>query len=110
MVKTRGALSLQEDDKMDALTGVELGKVMLEGFHAGLNTAKEERKMNVPTMTIGETEQASEVKKLEEENADLKERCRMYEARIEQLGRQAEHNCFTILHFPPLVKEKQRNY
>ena len=44
MVKTRGALSLQEDDKMDALTGVELGKVMLEGFHAGLNTAKEERK------------------------------------------------------------------
>ena len=77
---------------MDALTGVELGKVMLEGFHAGLNTAKEERKMTVPTMTIGQTEQASEVKKLEEENADLKERCRMYEARIEQLSRQAEHN------------------
>ena len=48
--------------------------------------------MNVPTMTIGETEQDNELEKLRKENEELKERCHDYDLRVERLTRQAEHN------------------
>ena len=47
--------------------------------------------MNVPTMTIGETEQDNELMKLREENEGLKEKCHEYDLQIERLTRQAEH-------------------
>ena len=47
--------------------------------------------MNVPTMTIGETEQDNELEKLREENKELKERCHDYDLQVERLTRQAEH-------------------
>ena len=48
--------------------------------------------MNVPTMTIGETEQDNELMKLREENEELKARCADYDLQVERLTRQAEHN------------------
>ena len=48
--------------------------------------------MNVPTMTIGETEQDNELMKLRKENEELKARCADYDLQIERLTRQAEHN------------------
>lgn len=48
--------------------------------------------MNVPTMTIGETEQDNELEKLRKENEELKARCADYNLNIERLTRQAEHN------------------
>lgn len=53
---------------------------------------QEEEQMNVPTMTIGETEQDNELKKLREENEELKARCADYDLQVERLTRQAEHN------------------
>ncbi|MBE6005601.1 MAG: hypothetical protein E7238_00255 [Sarcina sp.] len=47
--------------------------------------------MNVPTMTIGQTEQDNELEKLREENEALKEKCHSYELKIEHLSMQAEH-------------------
>ena len=47
--------------------------------------------MNVPTMTIGETEQDNELEKLRKENEELKERCHDYDLQVERLSRQAEH-------------------
>ena len=48
--------------------------------------------MNVPTMTIGETEQDNELMKLRKENEELKARCADYDLQVECLTRQAEHN------------------
>lgn len=48
--------------------------------------------MNVPTMTIGETEQDNELMKLRKENEELKARCADYDLQVERLTRQAEHN------------------
>ena len=48
--------------------------------------------MNVPTMTIGETEQDNELEKLRKENEELKARCADYDLQVERLTRQAEHN------------------
>ena len=48
--------------------------------------------MNVPTMTIGETEQDNELEKLRKENEELKARCADYDLQGERLTRQAEHN------------------
>lgn len=48
--------------------------------------------MNVPTMTIGETEQDNELEKLRKENEELKARCADYDLQVERLSRQAEHN------------------
>ena len=48
--------------------------------------------MNVPTMTIGETEQDNELEKLQKENKELKERCHDYDLQVERLTRQAEHD------------------
>ena len=48
--------------------------------------------MNVPTMTIGETEQDNELMNLRKENEELKARCADYDLQIERLTRQAEHN------------------
>ena len=53
---------------------------------------QEDDKVNVPTITIGETEQDNELKKLREENEGLKEKCHEYDLQIERLTRQAEHN------------------
>lgn len=47
--------------------------------------------MNVPTMTIGETEHDNELMKLREENEALKEKCHEYDLQIERLTRQTEH-------------------
>lgn len=47
--------------------------------------------MNVPTMTIGETEQDTKLMKLREENEALKEKCHEYDLQIERLTRQTEH-------------------
>ena len=47
--------------------------------------------MNVPTMTIGETEQDNELEKLRKENEELKARCADYDLQVERLTRQAEH-------------------
>ena len=38
--------------------------------------------MNVPTMTIGQTEQDSELMKLRKENGELKARCADYEDKL----------------------------
>ena len=48
--------------------------------------------MNVPTMTIGQTEQDNELEKLQKENEELKARCADYDLQVERLTRQAEHN------------------
>ncbi len=48
--------------------------------------------MNVPTMTIGETEQDNELMNLRKENEELKARCADYDLQVERLTRQAEHN------------------
>lgn len=48
--------------------------------------------MNVPTMTIGETEQDNELMKLRKENEELKEKIHDNELKIERLSMQAEHN------------------
>ena len=48
--------------------------------------------MNVPTMTIGQTEQDNELEKLQKENEELKARCADYDLQVEHLTRQAEHN------------------
>lgn len=48
--------------------------------------------MNVPTMTIGQTEQDNELEKLQKENEELKARCANYDLQVERLTRQAEHN------------------
>lgn len=47
--------------------------------------------MNVPTMTIGETEQDNELMKLREENEALKEKIHNLDLQVERLTRQAEH-------------------
>lgn len=47
--------------------------------------------MNVPTMTIGETEQDNELMNLRKENEELKARCADYDLQVECLTRQAEH-------------------
>ncbi len=47
--------------------------------------------MNVPTMTIGETAQDNELKKLREENEALKEKIHDLDLQVECLTRQAEH-------------------
>ena len=47
--------------------------------------------MNVPTMTIGETEQDNELVKLRKENEALKEKCHEYDLQVERLTRQVEH-------------------
>ena len=47
--------------------------------------------MNIPTMTIGETEQDNELEKLRKENEELKARCADYDLQVERLSRQAEH-------------------
>ena len=48
--------------------------------------------MNVPTMTIGQTEQDNELMKLREENEGLKEKIHDLDLQIERLTRQAEHD------------------
>lgn len=48
--------------------------------------------MNVPMMTIGETEQDNELMNLRKENEELKARCADYDLQVERLTRQAEHN------------------
>lgn len=48
--------------------------------------------MNIPTMTIGETEQDNELMNLRKENEELKARCADYDLQVERLTRQAEHN------------------
>ena len=48
--------------------------------------------MNVPTMTIGQTEHDNELEKLRKENEELKARCADYDLQVERLARQAEHN------------------
>ena len=47
--------------------------------------------MNVPTMTIGKTEQDNELMKLREENEGLKEKIHDLDLQVERLTRQAEH-------------------
>ena len=47
--------------------------------------------MNVPTMTIGQTEQDNELMKLREENEGLKEKIHDLDLQIERLTRQADH-------------------
>lgn len=48
--------------------------------------------MNVPTMTIGETEQDNKLMKLREENEALKEKIHDLDLKVECLNMQAEHN------------------
>lgn len=47
--------------------------------------------MNVPTMTIGQTEQDNELMKLREENEALKEKIHDLDLQVERLSRQAKH-------------------
>lgn len=47
--------------------------------------------MNVPTMTIGETEQDNELKKLREENEELKARCAVSEEKLMHLNTEIDN-------------------
>lgn len=48
--------------------------------------------MNVPTMTIGQTEQDSELMKLRKENEELKARLQAYEEDLRIAQRNEEHS------------------
>lgn len=47
--------------------------------------------MNVPTMTIGETEQDNELEKLQKENEELKARCAVSEEKLMHLNTEIDN-------------------